>query len=295
MELSLQPGRYVAAVSGGVDSVVLLHLLLKHPDIQITVAHYDHGIRADAQEDRLLVQRLTRKYGVPFVYDNGRLGSDVSEATARRARYDFLHKVRSASGAQAIITAHHQDDLLETAIMNLLRGTNRRGLSSLKSSDVIKRPLLNVPKKELLGYAEREELSWREDSTNADERYLRNYLRKNIMPRFANENRERLLQILERAAELNQSIEEQSINYLHMQPAVGILDRYSFIMLSHVEAREIMAEWLLRNTGVELSKKLLERLVQAAKTGKSGTEADIDKQHILKIGRTQLALNVRER
>ena len=295
MELDLEPGRYVVAVSGGVDSVVLLHILLRHPEIKSVVAHYDHGIREDALEDRQLVQQLARRHGVPFVYDNGRLGPDVSEATARQARYDFLHRVRVASGAKAVITAHHQDDLLETAIMNLLRGTNRRGLSSLKNTDVIKRPFLGVSKNKLLGYAKREGLSWREDSTNSDERYLRNYIRKNIMPRFAIENRERMLQILEHAADLNQSIEDQAINYLHIQPAVDILDRYSFIMLPHAVAREILAEWLLRNTNVELTKKLLERLVQAAKTGKNGAEADIDKQHILKIGRRELALKVRER
>ncbi len=283
------------AVSGGVDSMTLLHLLAGRTDLQLTVAHFDHGVRDDSVEDRHHVQALAGQHGLPFVYARAELGKDVSEAAARQARYDFLHQVRQASGATAIVTAHHQDDLLETIILNLLRGTGRRGLSSLKSTDVIKRPLLHLPKNELLRYAEGEGLQWREDSTNADERYLRNYIRLRIMPRFADSDREVLLMIAERAQALNREIERQTANYLHVQPAPGTLDRHEFTMLPHAVAREIMAEWLLQNAGAELSRKLLERLVIAAKTGKAGTRVDINKGYWLNIGRTQLALEVRER
>jgi tRNA(Ile)-lysidine synthase len=295
MDVELQPGNYVVAVSGGVDSVVLLHMLAQRPQLKLTVAHYDHGIREDSAEDRRLVQALAREHHLPFVYHNGKLGPQASEAVARQARYDFLHAVRKASGAGAVVTAHHQDDLLETVLLNLLRGTGRRGLSSLKSTDVVKRPLLRVPKKELSRYAEREGLNWREDSTNADERYLRNYIRHRLLPRFAEQDREALLAIARRAAELNEVIELQLVNYLHMQPARHVIDRYSFTMLPHSVAREVLAEWLMQSTKTELSKKLLERLVMAAKTGRIGTRADIDRNYWLEIGRMQLALKRRER
>lgn len=295
MDIDLPAGRYVVAVSGGVDSVALLHILAQRPELKLTVAHYDHGIREDSAEDRKLVQALAREYGLPFVYHTGNLGARTSEAQAREARYRFLHHARKASGAQAVITAHHEDDLLETVILNLLRGTGRRGLSSLKSMDVVKRPLLHVPKKELLRYASREGLRWREDSTNADERYLRNYIRKNILPRFAERDREALLIISRWAAKQNIEIAEQANNYLHLQPSSKALDRHSFVMLPHAVAREIMAEWLLQNSGAELSRKMLERLVVAAKTAKVGTKTDVDKNHWLEISSTQLALMPRER
>ena len=151
-----EPGKYVVAVSGGVDSVALLHLLLEanderrtmndedspssvlRPPFRFVVAHFDHGIRKDSAEDRKLVQAMAQKIrGLPFVYDEGRLGPRASEATARLARYTFLRRVLQASGARAIVTAHHQDDLLETAIINLLRGTGRKGLTALGSrSDI---------------------------------------------------------------------------------------------------------------------------------------------------------------
>lgn len=295
MDFDLPAGKYVVAVSGGVDSAVLLDVLRRRPDLKLVVAHFDHGIRPDSADDRRLVQALASVHHLPFVYHTGQLGAGASEAQARKARYDFLHQVRRVSGAQAVITAHHQDDVLETIIMNLLRGTGRRGLSSLKSMDVVKRPLLHVPKRELLRYAKEQGLAWHEDSTNADTRHLRNYVRHHVLPRFAAEHRAGLLAVVRRAHELNQQITHQAANYLHLQPSAKRLDRHSFIMLPHAVAREIMAEWLLAHTGVELSRQLLERLVVAAKTGRSGSKVDVDGGHWLEISRQHLALKARER
>src|SRR5437764_343012 len=128
-----KPGKYVVAVSGGVDSVALLDMLARSDDLKLVVAHFDHGIRKDSAKDRKFVEDLAKNYDLPFVYEEGHLGSGTSEAVARGARYDFLHRVKKSHGAQAIITAHHQDDVLETAIINLLRGTGRKGLTSLTS------------------------------------------------------------------------------------------------------------------------------------------------------------------
>jgi len=295
MDINLPAGRYVVAVSGGVDSMALLHILSQQPGVRLTVAHFDHGIREDSVEDRKLVEQVAKDYGLPFVYHQGNLGAHASEAKARDARYAFLYQVKQSSGAHAIVTAHHQDDVLETAILNLLRGTGSRGLSSLRSTDVIKRPLLHVPKKELLRYAEREGLRWREDSTNADERYLRNYIRARILPRFAEMNREALLAIISRAQEANAAIAEQVAQYLHVQPGLTTLDRYTFIQLPHAVARAVMAEWLLLRADTELSRRLLERLVVTAKTARAGTKTDVDAGHWLQISQTELALIPRER
>lgn len=285
----------MVAVSGGVDSVALLHMLRQVQGLELTVAHYDHGIRPDSAQDRELVAALASEYGLPFVHEAGRLGPGTSEAVARKARYHFLHGVRQASGAGAVVTAHHQDDLLETIILNLLRGTGRRGLSSLKSTDVVKRPLLHVPKKELLRYAEREGLQWREDSTNSDTRYLRNHIRHNLLPRFAEADREVLLAIARRTAKLNVEINRQLAHYLHLQPGVLALDRSEFNTLPQAVAREVMAEWLLTHTDAELSKLLLERLVAAAKSGRDGSKVDVNRGHWLHIRRDALALKPRER
>ena len=295
MDYDLPAGSYVVAVSGGVDSVALLHMLAQRPDLQLTVAHYDHGIRPDSAEDRKHVQSLAAAHSLPFVYAEGRLGPTASEAVARAARYRFLHEVQRVRGAEAVITAHHQDDALETVILNLLRGTGRRGLSSLKSTDVVKRPLLHLPKKELLRYAAEQGLKWCEDSTNTDTRYLRNHVRKHILSRFADTDRERLLQISRNAHRLNLDIAWHAANYLRTQPAPHELDRHSFIMLPHAVAREIMAEWLRVQSDAELSRALLERLVIAAKTARAGTRADINANFWLHVSPARLALAPKER
>ena len=146
MKLELEPGVYVVAVSGGVDSMVLLDLLRRQKDLKLVVAHLDHGIRSDSDLDRQLVQQVASKHGLAFVYNTAQLGPGASEALARKARYNFLRRVQLATNATAIVTAHHQDDLIETAILNLLRGTGRKGLSSLGDDKHLRRPLLHVSK-----------------------------------------------------------------------------------------------------------------------------------------------------
>ena len=98
--------------------MALLYLLQAAPDLRLVVAHLDHGIRPDSAEDRQLVQATASGFrGLPFVYHVAGLGASASEDTARQARYQFLHQVRQASGARSIITAHHQDDLLENGLL----------------------------------------------------------------------------------------------------------------------------------------------------------------------------------
>src|SRR5882672_395858 len=185
MKLTVAPGKYVVAVSGGVDSMVLLDLVSQLPVLSLVVAHFDHGVRPDSIEDRQLVEQTAKTYGLPFVYDTAALGPSASEDAARRARYAFLHKVRTEQGAQGIILAHHQGDVVETMLLNLIRGTARRGLSSLQSTSELVRPLLNNTKSELQQYAEQQGVAWREDSTNTDPKYLRNYLRQHIIPKLS--------------------------------------------------------------------------------------------------------------
>lgn len=275
--------------------MALLDMLVQKPGLKLTVAHFDHGIREDSKHDRLLVQSMARYYGLPFVYDEGRLGSGVSEATARTARYRFLHGVRELAKADAIITAHHQDDLLETAILNLMRGTHRHGLSSLKSRPGVMRPLLHVPKQDIIDYAKQQRLLWQEDATNRDTTYLRNHIRHKVVPRFGELERMKFLAHIGVVKSLNRQIDHVVINYLHMQPAVDVLDRHWFVMLPHVVAREVLASWLRLRGIKDINKKQLERLVGVAKTLRPGKRADIDHSHYLQVEADKLALTHRDR
>lgn len=291
----VKPGAYVIAVSGGVDSVVLLELLSKLPNLKLTIAHFDHGIREDSDADRQFVQGLAGSYKLPFVFEVGNLGPKASEEIARAARYAFLTKVQQATGADAIITAHHQDDALETAIINMLRGTGRRGLSSLKSHEQIIRPMLGISKQEILDYAKAHKLKWHEDSTNQDTVYLRNYVRHNIIAKFTLPQKQTLLGVLAGAHKTNEAIDQNLEKLLSAQPHKAELNRKDFVQLPHNVAREVMAAWLRQNGINKYDSKLLELLVMAAKTFKPGKNADINSTIVLSVLRDSLALTERER
>lgn len=294
--VELPVGTHVVAVSGGVDSVALLHLLAElgrnNPgSYRFIVAHFDHGIRPDSAEDHRFVQTLARHYGLPFVYERVALGAGASETEARRARYRFLRAAQRSSGAQSIITAHHQDDVIETALLNMLRGTKSRGLHSLSSSTTLQRPLLKFSKKDVMKYAQANGLVWREDSTNADEAILRNYLRSKVVAPLGRTHRSQLLKHIERAKLLSAEIDLLITNYLHAQPDLDILNRPSFIELPHVVAREVLAVWLRRRaTEVELNRRLIERLVVAAKVARSGSRVDIAEGYRLEFSPQAITL-----
>ncbi len=293
MNIRVNAGKYVVAVSGGVDSVVLLDLLSKKPKLELVVAHFDHGIRDDSTEDRKLVQKLAKHYDLPVFYKSGNLGPDASEATAREARYKFLRQTMQEQGARAIITAHHQDDMLETAIINMLRGTGRKGLSSLVSTKELVRPMLKWDKGDVLTYAREHNLAWYEDSTNADERYLRNYVRKHILSRFTEPDREDLLRRVEHAGKINAQIDHLLEEDLEKQPAKDELDRAWYLQLPYAVAKEMMATWLRRNGIFNFDRNLIEQLVIAAKTANPGKQADVDKDHNLQFDKDKISLRNR--
>ena len=297
MKISKLPtGTYIVAVSGGVDSVVLLDLLSKQNDFTLIVAHFNHGIREDSDLDEVLVAKLASQYNLAFVSERGLLGPDVSEATAREARYAFLERALESHKANAIITAHHEDDMLETAIINVLRGTGRKGLSSLQSHERLLRPLLHASKESIYTYAREHHLEWREDSTNTDEKYLRNYVRHTILAKFTDAQREQLLALISKAKQLNDTIDELLNKELHIDISKDAISRHWFIMLSHSVAREVLLGWLrTRNNGMTLDRKTLEYIVLQAKTLAPGQRISVNKDLEIEVSKERLALKRRDR
>lgn len=276
----IKPGRYVVAVSGGVDSMVLLDILQTLPGVKLTVAHYDHGIRDDSFKDRQLVAKAARAYNLPFVYDEGKLGSDTNEETARNRRYAFLRKVQKQVGADAIITAHHMNDAVETAAFNVLRGTGRKGMSSLKSVDGIIRPLLHLPKSKLMEHACAGGIEWLEDSSNNDMRFRRNYIRHQLLPELRKrspEDYKKLVSLVKRQASLNAAIDTRLHALLHTQPSNNTIRRNDVAVLPHNVGRELVGEWLRRNGKRNFTRQLLERVAVAIKTARPGTTLVLDK------------------
>lgn len=195
-------GPVVVAVSGGLDSVVLLHLLRFHAGTELQVAHLDHGMRRDSRRDAHWVRGLARAWELPFQSEEAR---DLrSEDDARRARYAFLEGVADRVGARCIATAHHADDQVETVLFRLMRGSGLDGLAGIPARrGRIVRPLLAVTRAELAAYAAHHRLGYREDPTNLSRAYARNRIRHDLLPaldRIWPEARSSLLRLAEHAA-----------------------------------------------------------------------------------------------
>ncbi len=256
--------KYVAAISGGVDSVVLLDMLVKGGD-EVIVAHVEHGIRDDSPDDARFVRALAKKYGCQYEEKSLNLGSAASEQTAREARYKFLFSLAKKHQA-AIATAHHGDDLAETIAINLTRGTGWRGLAVLNRQGIY-RPLLPYPKADLYEYAVKNHLEWVEDKTNRDQRYLRNRIRMQLRPRLSPQMRKMLFDLRGKQVRLASQISVEIEAILSQQKGL----RY---LMTHVDTKlaiELLGEVIFRAAGVCPQRPQLERALIAVKTAKNGS------------------------
>ncbi len=276
-------GKYVLAVSGGVDSMVLLDLLVRQKGLELVVAHFNHGIRDDAGEDEKLVTQTAKKLGLPIEVGRARLGKGASEAAAREARYKFLGKVRQKHRAAAIITAHHQDDLLETALLNILRGSGRRGLTAMQHNPKIMRPLLNTPKADILAYAKRRKIKWREDETNKDLRYRRNYLRAKVLPRLTAHERTRLLKLIKDLAASGLALDNALAPLATKIQTRSGINRSLFSLLPTEIANELTAYFLRAEGFRQFDKPTIQRLALAIKTAPAGSQHDVGGRLKLKL------------
>lgn len=198
----------LCALSGGVDSVVLLHLLLQC-GVRVEAAHVEHGIRGESsRRDCRFVQELCGKWGVPLHVIHLDVPAQAAkegrgiEETARAMRYDFLWKTREARRLETLATAHHLNDQAETVLMHLIRGASPVGLSGMRERDgALIRPLLPFSRAQIEQYAQENHLPHVEDETNADIAYTRNYIRHELIPCMEKLN-PRAVEAIGRAAEL---------------------------------------------------------------------------------------------
>jgi tRNA(Ile)-lysidine synthase len=228
-ELMKAGDRVGVAVSGGLDSVGLLRLLLEQRrelGIVLSVVHFNHKLRgAEADADEQFVAELARSYKLDFHCDRGDVAAHAAkkhlstEAAARKMRYEYFVRLLPTGGLNRVATAHTLDDQAETVLMRVARGAGTRGLagiypqlsvhgSQFSAQTSIVRPLLGIRRSELEGYLREAGQEWREDSTNRDLRYARNRVRHGILPRLERNLNPAVHEALAEMAEIARAEEE---------------------------------------------------------------------------------------
>lgn len=280
---------YVIAVSGGVDSIVLLDILARKqpgttpskfhlPNSNLLIAHVDHGIRDESSDDQRFVQALAKQYQLPYASTELKLGASANEETARDARYEFLFDLAKQHKAQ-VVTAHHQDDVIGSIAINLQRGTGWRGIAVMNRSDIV-RPLLGWTKQKVYDYAVKHRLEWVEDATNASDKYLRNRLRKSIIS-LPGEVQHRLVGLRASQLQLARDMDFEIKRLVSLFAG----SRYRYTAIDQAVAVELLKAQL------NITRPQAELALLAIKTARSGTKHVIDGRLRLSFTKTHFAVD----
>ena len=271
----------VCAVSGGVDSLVMLHILnaIKHKlGINVVAAHFNHHIRAEESDrDQEFTREFCEKLGVEFHVGHGDIMGRVSEThesveeAARVLRYEFLENI--IPGAK-VATAHHSDDNLETMLMNIIRGCGSTGICGIppRRGNII-RPVMCMSRKDIEEYAERNGIEFVTDSTNLTDDYLRNRVRHNIIPLMKAENTKVNENALDTAVAIRTDNEylnklaDKEFNKLTVVAGEYMIDCIDELD-ECIKSRVIMR--ILSANGIETSKSNINKFRDAIKTTTGG-------------------------
>jgi tRNA(Ile)-lysidine synthase len=291
--------RILLTVSGGLDSMAMLHLFVS-AKIQIGVAHCNFGLRGqDSEEDEAFVRAFSEKYNVPFYtkkFDTKYFAKKEGISTqmaARQLRYEWFETVRKENNFDFIATAHHQDDHLETILLNLTRGTGIAGLHGiLPKNNKIIRPLLCASRAELEQYIQQHQLTWREDSSNLSVDYQRNLIRQQVIPVLKSINPNALgaaVNMANRVLAIEKAFEEENLK-LEKEAVAKYPD---FVEIFHQKIADTSAEerlfYLLKPYNFQYHQVAV---IWEARNGEVGKQF-LSETHLLTIDRLKFVITSR--
>ena len=296
------PGAHVlVAVSGGADSVALLHILVAL-EYHVEIAHLDHQTRGgESRADADFVREMASGLGLPChiesraVAQDARESGESFEAYARQERYAFLCRVARERKCDALATGHHRDDQAETVLMRLLRGAGPSALAGIPPVRMeegvrIIRPLIECARTEIQDWLRSRGVPWREDASNEDTQFLRNRIRHELIPALQDAYNPRLPEALCRTAEalrqdasLLDPMAEEAFAESYLSP--GRIERERFRALHESLQRRCML-LLARRFGVELSHGNVLDGAAYIRGGETGSQFPFGPEHLLYNGRT---------
>ncbi len=241
LKKTLAPGEpLLIGVSGGADSVALLHMLVAL-GYRPHVCHLNHRWRGAASNaDAEYVRRLAKHLGLPATIGSRKVPH--TEAAARRARQAFFERVAKRTGIHTLVLAHTADDQAETFLLRLLRGAGTTGLGGIWPDRQmgklrVVRPLLEVTRAEIIKYLKSHHRTWREDASNADRRYLRNRIRHELLPLLERDYNPGIRRVLRRTAEILRAEAERDPVALERREIRQQLGNLSFQQVEEVRKR----------------------------------------------------------
>jgi tRNA(Ile)-lysidine synthase len=264
--------RVYLGLSGGLDSMVLLHYLsiLPHAKGKLSAIHVNHGLSPQAGSWETFCIKACQARQIPLQVEHVFLDSRRNlEARARQARYEVYAEVVAKN--QALILAHHLDDQLETFLLNAIRGTGLTGLAAMPQHRVwrerhIYRPLLDVPRSKLSAYAQEFQLTWIEDESNQNLDFSRNYLRHEIFPRLAKiwpDYRQSMAHTIESCQNISQYLSLDVLNHVtlaDLKQSILALDSFKF--LNEIQIFEILRLWFRHQELPIPTQGLLQQILQ---------------------------------
>lgn len=231
----------IVGLSGGADSVALLHTLVSLGYACIA-AHCNFHLRGkESDDDEAFAENEANKLNVPFHKQDfdttayARQNKLSIEMAARELRYQWFEALRIECQAQAIAVAHHQDDSVETFLLNLIRGTGIRGLSGIRPKNgTIVRPLLSVNRSEILQWLAKQQISYRTDSTNLSDKYTRNFIRLHVVP-LLKEINPSITEAILRTSEHLSDVEKAYLSWIDYEKN-GLIDAHNRISITRLLA-----------------------------------------------------------
>jgi len=280
--------RVLVALSGGTDSVVLLHILLymrKEWGLTLGALHLNHQLRGEeSKRDEGFVRQLCEGWGIPLIVEHANVKEAAKQAgesielAARRLRYDFFEREAERQGAK-VATAHTATDNAETVLINLIRGTALRGLGGIPPvRGRFIRPLIDCTREEVEAYGREHSLAWVEDSTNQSNEHTRNRIRHQVLPLLKKENP----RIIEGLARLTDKLRDDA-DYLdagaaHFRGRIaredGSYDRAEFLQTYPALRGRVLAA-ILREAGISPESELIERLGAAIAAGQGSWQLSV--------------------
>lgn len=303
--------KILLAVSGGVDSIVMLDILFQLAAVhkyELIVCHFNHKLRGiSADKDEKFVKRIAKQYGLKFISDSGDVQSYAKEYSksieqaARILRYGFFERVANIHHIPYVMLAHTADDTAETVLLNLLRGSGLTGLAgipmqrSLGRKSQVVRPLIKLRKSDLIAYAKLRKLKWHEDETNSLLNFTRNKIRHDLIKKLEAEYNPQIVDTLNRTAYLvrlaDEFVKEHLASYLNnfkWSKKKGLLSINITLFEScgtYIQGEMLKAKLKDKFNLSDLSQTMLERIIQLPK---------LEVGSIIEIGKDIVALRDRD-